>query len=257
MTAQSYRFETGSVSHVGRVREHNEDRLLAAPDIGLWLVADGMGGHFGGDVAAEAIVEQAATVSRTATAPDLMARFVDRMARANDAIREHSARNQDAMIGATIAGLLVHGNGFAAVWCGDSRVYLMRDGALVQLTRDHTEVQELLDAGAITEDQARSWPRRNVITRAVGVGDEVALESVDGQLQDRDCFVLCSDGLTGHLEDPEIAAMIRGLPAQRASDALVAETLARGAQDNVTVVVVRCALKTVVGGPNGEPGAAE
>ena len=247
MTAQSYRFESGGVSHVGRVRDHNEDRLLVAPDIGVWLVADGMGGPFGGELAAQAIVDHVGTINHAATAPDLMARFVDRLARANGTIREHSARNDNAMIGATVAGLLIHDGGFAAVWCGDSRVYLLRDGQLSQLTRDHTEVQELLDAGALTPEQAANWPRRNVITRAVGAGDEVPLDSVDGRLQNRDCFILCSDGLTGHLEDDEIAALVRGQPAQRACDALIAATLDRGAQDNVTVVVVRCMLTTMVG----------
>ena len=246
MSEQSYRFETGGASHVGCVRDHNEDRFLLAPESGVWLVADGMGGHFGGDVAAELVVSHVATVSRAATAPDLMARVIDRTARANAAIRAHSARNADAMIGATVVGLLVHGNRFAVVWCGDSRAYLLRDGHLTQISRDHTEVQELLDAGAITPEQAATWPRRNVITRAVGVDAEVALETLDGLLQDRDCFLLCSDGLTAHLEDAEIAALVRGQPVQRACDALIGQTLARGAHDNVTVVLVRCMLTTVV-----------
>ena len=250
MSARTYRFDSGGLSHVGRVRDHNEDRLLVAPDIGVWLVADGMGGHFGGEVAAQLIVDHVGTVNHAATAPDLMARFVDRLDRANGAIRDHSVRNDNAMIGATVAGLLVHDGGFAAVWCGDSRVYLLRDGQLSQLTRDHTEVQELLDTGAITPEEAENWPRKNVITRAVGVRAQPQLDHVYGTLRDRDRFVICSDGLTGHVDDHEIAGLLQGSTPQAACDALLDLTLQRGASDNVTIVVVRCEVKTLVGAPD-------
>ncbi len=241
-----YRLETGAISHTGCVRDHNEDRLLAAPDLGIWLVADGMGGHFGGDVAAQMLVDNAASVHRAATAPDLHARFHDRVARANDAIRDHSAHNDGATIGTTLAALLIHDGSFVASWCGDSRVYLLREGTLHQVSRDHTEVQELLDSGAITDEQAETWPRKNVITRAVGVHDEAHLEERQGELQDRDIFLLCSDGLTGHVADDEIAACLTGRSADKACHKLVDLTLERGAHDNVSVVVLRCMLKTLV-----------
>jgi len=246
MANSSYRFETGAITHSGCVRDHNEDRLLAAPERGIWLVADGMGGHFGGDLAAQMLVDHAASVHRAATAPDLHARFHDRIARANDAIRDHSARHDGATIGTTLAALLVHNGSFVASWCGDSRVYLMRAGQLHQISRDHTEVQELLDSGAITPQQAEDWPRKNVITRAVGVHEEAHIEERQGELQDRDIFLLCSDGLTGHVTDDEIAACLRGRSAEKACEELVEMTLERGAHDNVSVVVVRCVLKTLV-----------
>ncbi len=246
MLNPSYRFETGAATHHGRVRDHNEDRYLAAPEHGIWLVADGMGGHFGGDVAAQILVDETASVHRAATAPDLHARFHDRVARANQAIRDHSDRHEGATIGTTLAALLIHDRRFLVSWCGDSRVYLLREGRLHQVSRDHTEVQELLDTGAITEEQAENWPRRNVITRAIGVHDEAMIEDRYGDLQDRDVFLLCSDGLTGHVEDDEIATHLRGQAAQRACDALLDLTLERGASDNVTLIVVRCTFKTLV-----------
>lgn len=246
MLNPSYRFETGAATHSGCVRDHNEDRYLAAPEHGIWLVADGMGGHFGGDVAAQMLVDQTASVHRAATAPDLHARFHDRVARANDAIRDHSSQNEGATIGTTLAALLIHDGNFMVSWCGDSRVYLLREGKLHQVSRDHTEVQELLDTGAITPAQAADWPRRNVITRAIGVHDEAMIEDRFGDLQDRDIFLLCSDGLTGHVGDDEIAANLRGQSAQRACEALLNLTLERGATDNVTLIVVRCAFKTLV-----------
>lgn len=246
MLNPSYRFETGTATHSGCVRDHNEDRYLAAPDHGIWLVADGMGGHFGGDVAAQILVDETASVHRAATAPDLHARFHDRVARANDAIRAHSERHEGVTIGTTLAGLLIHDRSFVVSWCGDSRVYLLREGKLHQVSRDHTEVQELLDTGAITQEQAENWPRRNVITRAIGVHEEAMIEDRFGDLQDRDIFLLCSDGLTGHVNDDEIASHLRGQSAQRACEALLNLTLERGANDNVTLIVVRCAFKTLV-----------
>jgi len=246
MSNPKFRFETGAVTHDGCVRDHNEDRYLAAPQLGIWLVADGMGGHFGGDVAAQTIVDQVETVHRSSSAPDLRARFLDRVARANADIRALSARNGDATVGATLAALLIHEANFSCSWCGDSRVYLLRDSALTQMSRDHTEAQELLDSGTITAEQAENWPRKNVITRAVGVYEEAGIDHVTGTLRDRDTFLLCSDGLTGHLQDDDILSMMRGKPSQAACEALLAETLARGASDNVTAVIVRCALKTVV-----------
>lgn len=247
MSNPKFRFETGAVTHDGCVRDHNEDRYLTAPDLGIWLVADGMGGHFGGDVAAQIIVDRVETVRHSSSAPDLRARFLDRMAQANQAIRDHSARNDGATIGATLAALLVHEANFACSWCGDSRLYLLRDGVLTQISRDHTEAQELLDSGAITPEQAENWPRKNVITRAIGVNEEADIDHVSGILRDRDSFLLCSDGLTGHLQDAEIMSIMRGQSSQAACEALLQETLQRGASDNVTVVIVRCALKTVVG----------
>jgi len=246
MNNPSYRFETGAVTHSGCIRDHNEDRYLSAPSLGIWLVADGMGGHFGGDVAAQTIVDKVESVSRASSAPDLHARFHDRIAQANQDIRDHSARNGGATIGATLATLLIHENYFAGIWCGDSRLYRLRDGVLTQLSRDHTEVQELLDSGAITTQQAQDWPRKNVITRAIGVQDTVDMDHVSGSLRDRDSFLLCSDGLTGHLEDDELAPIMRGKSSQAACEALLDETLRRGASDNVTIVIVRCVHKTMV-----------
>ena len=110
----------------------------------------------------------------------------------------------------------------------------------MQISRDHTEAQELLDRGAITEEEAENWPRKNVITRAIGVRDEANLDQRYGTLKDQDTFLLCSDGLTGHIEDYEILQMVDGKQPQEACNKLVDLTLDRGATDNVTTVVVRC-----------------
>jgi protein phosphatase len=165
---------------------------------------------------------------------------MERLTRANEKILAHAAELNNGTVGATIVSLLIHEQEFACIWSGDSRVYLMRGGQLVQQSRDHTEVRALLDAGSITEEEAKDWPRKNVITRAIGVGPEPQCDIVTGQLEVGDVFLLCSDGLNEHIEDTEIAQALASRPPQEACDLLVQETLNRGARDNVTVIAMRC-----------------
>lgn len=233
-------FDTGAATHHGRVRNHNEDCLLARPASGLWLVSDGMGGHKAGDFASRAIVEHANWIGIPTSAHDLKVRFMDRLQLAHEDIRARSAALDGATVGATVVALLVFGPHYACIWSGDSRIYRLRQGALQQMTIDHTEVNELLAAGTITAEQAAAWPRKNVITRAIGVLDEVMTDENYGTMQSGDAFLLCSDGLTGHVSDPEIAAHLARPGAQEACDRLIELTLSRGARDNVSVIVVQC-----------------
>ncbi|HMO06454.1 MAG TPA: protein phosphatase 2C domain-containing protein [Paracoccaceae bacterium] len=233
-------FETGAASHPGRVRSHNEDCFLTRPRSGVWLVADGMGGHKAGDFASRTIVESVYWIGMPTSAHDLKCRFVDRLMLAHEDIRRQSESLNGATIGATVAALLAYERHFACIWAGDSRIYLMRNGTLHQMTTDHTEVNELLKLGTITADQAANWPRKNVITRAIGVFDSPETDENYGTLQMGDAFLLCSDGLTGHVTDEEIALHMLHPAAQEVCDRLIALTLERGARDNVTVIVVRC-----------------
>lgn len=245
MSAKQFRFETGAISHTGLAREHNEDRFFPDPDNGLWVVADGMGGHHGGEFASGSIVEHLSSLGHPISAPDLQARFVERINRANQQIQVH-AQQAGATIGSTVVGLLAFEQHFACVWSGDSRVYLIRDGQLSQLSRDHTEANELLDRGAITAEEAENWPRKNVITRAIGVHHDVHLDQKYGTLRNRDTFILCSDGLTAHVLDHEIQELAHKNQPQKACDLLLDMTLERGATDNTTVMVVRAFDKTEV-----------
>lgn len=235
-----FTFDTGQATDVGCHRQVNEDNFLSRPDYGLWVVADGMGGHAAGDFASLTIVQELNSVGVPASADDLRARFMERLTRANDTILHHAAQIDRGTVGATVVSLLVHGDDFACIWSGDSRAYLLRGGHLVQQSRDHTEVRALLDAGSITAEEAAHWPRKNVITRAIGVSAQPDCDFVAGKLLQGDIFILCSDGLTEHLTDDDIAEHAAKLPAQDACDAMVRETLARGARDNVTVILVRC-----------------
>lgn len=239
MSNHLFSFETAALSDPGLVREENEDNWFVDESKGIWLVADGMGGHTNGKLASAKVVECARTVGFAVSAPDLQARFHDRMLRANGDLLS-VAHSTNAVLGSTMVAVLVFGNHLACVWAGDSRAYLIRGGVLHQISRDHTEVQDLLDKAIIDAEQARTWPRRNVITRAVGVFDELELDMVQGQIEEGDRILLCSDGLTGHVTDVEIGnALMKPTPSE-ACQMLVDLTLERGARDNVTVIVLQC-----------------
>lgn len=238
---RGFLFATGAASDIGCRRKINEDSYLARPEIGLWMVADGMGGHAAGDFASEAVRRALSMVGAPQAGGPFLEEVQDRLNEANDRIQRHARHLDRGTIGTTVAALLIHDQRYTCLWAGDSRIYLLRAARLVQLTRDHTEARLLLDAGQITEAEAAVWPRRNVITRAVGVQAGIETERVTGPLQPGDRLVLCSDGLTGHLSDAEIAGLTAAHPPQEACDAMVALTLERGARDNVTVLVVHYA----------------
>jgi protein phosphatase len=235
-----FTFETGQATDVGRVRTVNEDSFLSRPEAGIWVVADGMGGHAAGDFASQTIVRELYAMGLPGAAEDLQSRFLDRLSRANDQILDHAEELNKGTIGATVAALLVYDEHCACIWSGDSRVYRLHHGTLSQMSRDHTEVQALLDAGAITPQDAVNWPRKNVITRAIGVSDTPQCDIVGAELYLGDTFVICSDGLTEHLSDDDISRFIRQFPPQEACDRMIDLPLSRGAKDNVTVIVMRC-----------------
>lgn len=230
--------ESYGVSHRGCVRQRNEDNFLVDPQSGLWLVADGMGGHDAGDLASASIVEHLAAIGVPSSAPDLRARFEDCLSQAHLEIREIS-KSRGVTIGSTVAALLAVDGNFACLWSGDSRIYLVRAGTISQISRDHTEVQELLDQGMLSPDEARNWPRRNIITRAVGVSEEAVIDFHQGEILPGDIFVLCTDGLTAHVTDAEIEIAALSAPPQEACELLLSTVLARGGTDNVTIILVR------------------
>jgi protein phosphatase len=232
-------FETGAATHIGKVRQRNEDSYLTRPEVGIWAVADGMGGHEDGDLASQTVIAALQSIERPTSAVDLLDRCKSQVALANDRLKTISRERGGAIIGATVAILLTYDSHYACVWSGDSRIYVVRAGKIIQLSRDHTEVQKLLSEGIITPNEAKTWSGSNVITRAIGVFDEPELEMTSGPLQAGDSFVICSDGLTNHVQDDEILNCVRTNLSQQACDRLLELTLERGAFDNVTVIVVR------------------
>jgi protein phosphatase len=232
-------FDTGAATHVGKLRDRNEDSYLIRPEAGIWAVADGMGGHEAGDLASQTVIAELQSIELPTSAASLLSHCEDRVASANDRIKEISRDRGGIIIGATLAVLLAFDDHYACVWSGDSRIYVVRAGEILQLSRDHTEVQELLASGTITAKEAKTWTGNNVITRAIGVYDEPELEITSGPLQPGDSFVICSDGLTHHVEDSEILDCVTTNMSQQACDNLIALALERGGADNVTVIVAR------------------
>ena len=226
MIEAPFQFETGAATDTGRVRDHNEDSFLTLPEAGVWVVADGMGGHHAGDFASRTIVDSVGSLG-VRSAPPICKRgsWTGCCARIR-LIQDQSALLNGATVGATLVALLAFDQHFACVWSGDSRIYLLRAGQYTQVTMDHTEVNELLRTGAITAEQALTWPRRNVITRAIGVHATPQTDERSGGLADGDVFLLCSDGLTEHVEDHEMAEALARFAPQAACDALGATDLA-------------------------------
>ena len=234
-------FRTGARTDTGCVRAHNEDNIAALPQLGVWAVADGMGGHAAGDVASLIIVDELASLGIPVSAQDQRARVLERLDRAHHRITAFAEENGLKTVGATIAALLVYGGELSCIWAGDSRIYLWREGVLTPLTKDHSEVAQMIAAGSMTEVEARNSPRRNVITRAIGIGAAPRPEIVSGALRSGDRLLICSDGLTEHLGDDDLLQALSGSsPAELLSEELIEMTRARGARDNVSVIVLDC-----------------
>ncbi|MPZ11754.1 MAG: SpoIIE family protein phosphatase [Kiloniellaceae bacterium] len=229
----------GYQSDVGRVRRHNEDSFAVREDLGLWVVADGMGGAAAGEVA-------------SAIAVDVIARAVEGGAGLDTAIAEANRSILDAAaagrgragMGSTVVAAQLSGRDYTVAWVGDARAYLWGDG-LRRLSHDHSRVQELLDAGMISLEEARLHPQRSVITRVLGGPDGTAAapEQITGSLQPGQGLLLCSDGLTSEVGDEEIARVLSATLAsngqgQAAADQLVSLALDHGGADNVTVVLL-------------------
>ena len=255
------RFDTGAATHVGMVRQRNEDSFLVRPEAGLWAVADGMGGEQSGDLASHTVIEALQHVPPPASASELLGHCEDRVVEANAALKRIAAERGDgSIVGTTIAVLLIFDSYYACVWAGDSRIYRVRGATIEQISRDHTEVQELVQDGVLSPEEARNHPGRNVITRAIGIYEDPELEMEHGALEPGDVFVICSDGLFAHVREQEILGYVARSSSQEACDAMVALTLERGAVDNVTVIVVRylpADVSAAAPADHGSPGSGE
>jgi serine/threonine protein phosphatase PrpC len=231
-------------THVGVVRQLNEDALVDRPNAGLWAVADGLGGHHLGDQASRLLQD---TLYQVPT-PQRLSHFVDAVEQAlldcNDDILDYTAAmEQPSTMGSTIVALLIRGQVGMCLWAGDSRLYRLRNHQLVQLSRDHSHVQELVDMGMISQEEVEKHPRSNVITRAIGVEPDVIIDMTVFNTQIGDTFLLCSDGLFNCVSEAQISVMLADKDPEQITEQLIHTALQNGAPDNVTVVVIK-----------GEPG---
>ena len=227
--------QVGAATDIGQVRDHNEDGYLVDHDVGLIAVADGMGGHRGGEVASATALE-ALRVAFVAGAPIDEAVDV-----ANDAVHEQSIADPNLRgMGTTLTAGSFDDEGHLVLGhVGDSRAYLARDGELERVTTDHSLVEELIQAGELTPDEAERDPRRSMITRALGLEPSVVVDIIELDLRDGDRLLLCSDGLTTMVGEDAIAALIAAEPdAATAAGRLVDAANSAGGVDNITVVVI-------------------
>ena len=234
------RFECASRTHVGLKRKINEDSLFADPERGLWVVADGMGGHEAGEVASAMVTDALRSLPDWDGLDELADRAVEAVQRTNgELIRLARSGERQQTIGTTVVGVAVAEGAFRCFWMGDSRAYLLRGGTLARISHDHSLVQNLIDAGMLKPEEAESHENANLITRAVGVADKAEVDVVAGEAMPGDLFLLASDGLTRVVPDDEIAAeLARSSPAE-AADRLIETVLARGAPDNVSLIIAR------------------
>jgi len=229
--------ELAPLTHTGRIRPHNEDRFLAEPP--LLVVADGMGGAQAGEVAAAVAVEAVAGLGTDTS----VGRLRQAVEEANRSIREMAAADPERSgMGTTVTAALLEPGRLELVHVGDSRAYLLRDGALRRLTDDHSIVGELVRRGLLTEEEADAHPQRNVITRALGAEPEVQVDELVYELRPGDVILLCTDGLYAEVGDDAIAGIIAGAQSlAEAADGLVEAANAAGGSDNITVVLARFA----------------
>jgi protein phosphatase/serine/threonine-protein phosphatase Stp1 len=230
------RIQSSGATHRGTVRSRNEDGFIDRSDIGLWAVADGAGGHGAGDVASQAVINALAALPGGLDAAAVLSEVRLGMAQVHADLQQRAAASMAGETPATtVVVMMAREMHFACLWAGDSRAYLLRDGLLSRVTRDHSVVQELVEAGELAADLAESHPQANVITRAVGGMDVLALDKVVGRITPGDKLLLCTDGLFKALPEAEIGRLLN---AGCGPAALLEHALAAGARDNVTALVV-------------------
>ncbi|MEE4361732.1 MAG: protein phosphatase 2C domain-containing protein [Pseudomonadales bacterium] len=234
-------WETAGVTHEGRQRPHNEDAWVARADAGLWMVADGMGGHAAGDIASRLVADAVQALDGQADLPALVDRLDDALTRTNVEIRAYADRHLEGRtMGCTVVSLLAQGDVGVCLWAGDSRLYRLRAGELLQVSRDHDPFQDLVERGALTPEEADARPEASVITRAVGAQPELHLDLMAFDTAPGDVLLLCSDGLYRELSGEEIARHLGAAQSvQEIAQAMLDGALDRGARDNVTVIVIR------------------
>ena len=226
-----------TATHVGLVRSTNQDSYYCNAAAGIWVVADGMGGHYGGERASAAIVERISNIAGHRG-------FVERLSAVRAAITDANqdifdqAQAEGRQMGSTVIALVMGEGRYAILWAGDSRAYLKRGDGFVRLTRDHSQAEELVEAGLLDRHAVAGHPSSHILVRAVGVLPNVDIDEIVGESAADDIFLLCSDGLHNLVSEAEMAKMIEYEGFARVSEQLVELGLERGAPDNITMCLV-------------------
>ncbi len=230
-----------ALTHRGTVREINEDAMLELPHIGVWVVADGMGGHAAGDVASQLVIDNIQQAV-DGLSPELISVDILKLAlqNSNTQLQQMSQTDFEGKVaGSTVVVLWLYQGDYHLLWVGDSRIYLLRQQKMTMITKDHSQVNDMVDEGLLAAEDAESHPLANVITRAVGVDSQLDIDYRTGKVVEGDTFLLCSDGLNKELSDTEIEATINSGNIIDSGLALLHASLVRNARDNVTCILVK------------------
>ena len=237
--SKSLSWHSYGISDVGKVRKHNEDSMLERPEVGMWVVADGMGGHAAGDVASQMIVNSLKKVHEGISLDRYIDDIEDRLIAVNQKLIEKASQStKRTTIGSTVVILVTYSKYCVYMWAGDSRLYRLRNGKIRQMTTDHSQVEQYVEQGLITREEAAVHPHGNMITRAVGATQNFFLDMDIQEMQSGDRYLLCSDGLTKHIVDIEFQDMLQNGSAEETCKKLIDLTLSRGAGDNVTAIII-------------------
>ncbi|MCG8534591.1 MAG: protein phosphatase 2C domain-containing protein [Pseudomonadales bacterium] len=218
----------------------NEDAFLNRNNDGLWAVADGMGGHEAGEVASEMIANSLGSANLEQPLADVVDSLEDTLLEVHHKIRAYARTHcEGRTMGSTVVSMFVRESVGVCLWAGDSRLYRFRNNCLECISEDHSQVNEMLSRGMITEEEAKNHPASNVITRAVGASETLYVDVTLFQLQPGDLYLLCSDGLYGAITEEEIAGYLNGASVEAVTEKLIESSLEAGARDNVTVIAVQ------------------
>ena len=233
----TWQWVSSGITDVGNVRKINEDAILDRPQSGLWVVADGMGGHEAGDIASKSIVTALGQLGEYDRPREFVDAVEDRLIDVNRRLYDASSAD-GRVIGSTVAAVLALPGHCLCMWAGDSRVYRLRNFVLEELTTDHSEVEELIAEGSLRREDAENYPGENIITRAVGGEDELYVEVRLFELRHKDRYLICSDGLYKDLSFAEIQNLLSEGDITYTCQRLLALAKSRRCSDNVSIIGV-------------------
>ena len=229
-------FRTFSCTHIGLVRENNEDSFHVNEKQNLWLIADGMGGYSGGGRASAVVVDDVRSFTKRETLSESILDLETRFLLSNKACR---AMCENKVVGSTVAVLFIYQSMAVCLWAGDSRVYRWRNGELSLITEDHTLIQERCRRGEVSLDEAQKLPSSNILTRAIGIHQNLRLEMEHTKIKPGDRYLISSDGLYREFEFREIQKFVSGSRVDSIIETMVGEAMHRGGRDNITIILVQ------------------
>ena len=232
-------------SETGKLREQNEDAIYCDDQTGVYIVADGMGGHQAGEVASREAIRTFLAAYEEGKKEEVTDRIISSMAKANEAVFQESLQEETRQgMGTTFTCAVVQGNRAVFGHVGDSRAYLYRKGTLRQITRDHSYVMEMVKQGKLTLEEAAVHPQRNVITRAIGTKEPMGSDLYMEEIKSGDRILLCSDGLTSMVDDAAIATILEEeQPVEQSARALAKTANENGGKDNISVILIQCEVE--------------